>query len=99
MPDPPDWLSSNHAVEEWHRLAPALHGVGLLTEVGTAVLGHLCAIHGRLVQLWIAGETPTASLLGQYRGLVNDFGMLPVSQEKVTPMTDDIKKSKFEKFR
>jgi phage terminase small subunit len=99
VPDPPDWLPSNHAVEEWHRLAPALHGVRLLTKGGTAVLGRLCAIHGRLVQLRIAGETPTASLLRQYRGLVNDFGMTPVSQEKVTPMTDDIKKSKFEKFR
>src|ERR1700682_3271910 len=65
----PDWLPNAHAVKEWGRLAQMLVANALLTEGGLSVLGHLCALHGKLVQLWAAGETPTAALLAQYRNL------------------------------
>lgn len=72
VPLAPDWLPNAHAVKEWDRLAPILHRVGLLTEAGLSALGTLCALHGKLVQLWAAGEAPTGHMLAQYRNLVND---------------------------
>lgn len=82
-PVPPDWLPNNHAVKEWERLAPLLQANGLLTEAGLSAFGHLCATHGKIVQLHAAGEAPNASLLSTLRNLLNDFGLTPVAQGKV----------------
>ena len=83
IPDPPNWLPNVHAVNEFKRLAPILFNTGLLTEAGEMALGHMCALHGKLVQLWSAGEAPTGHMMAQYRALVNDFGLTPVAQGKV----------------
>lgn len=99
VPDAPDWLPNAHAVKEWDRLAPILHGVGLLTEAGLSALGMLCALHGKLVQLWAAGESPTGHMLAQYRALVNDFGLTPVAQGRVKGGSDKGKGNKFDKFK
>lgn len=82
-PPAPDWLPNAHAVKEWNHLAPMLVANGLLTQGGLAALGTLCALTGRLIQLWTAGELPTGHLLAQYRNLTNDFGLTPVAQGKV----------------
>jgi hypothetical protein len=82
-PPAPDWLPNCHAVNEWTRLAPILAAVGLLTEGGLSALGVLCALHGKIVQLYAAGESPTGHMLAQYRALVNDFGLTPVAQGRV----------------
>lgn len=84
-PPPPDWLPNAHAVKEWDRLTTILAANRLLTEAGLSALGMLCAIYGKLVQLWSAGESPSGHLLAQYRNLSNDFGMTPVAWEKVGP--------------
>lgn len=86
--DAPDWLPNAHAVKEWNRLAPILTKARLLTDGGLSALGILCALHGKLVQLWTAGEAPTGALLAAYRGLTNDFGLTPVAQGKVRPSGD-----------
>jgi len=86
VPQPPDWLPNSHAVVEWNRLAPILVANRLLTEGGISPLGNLCALHGKMVQLWSAGEAPVASMVAQYRNLINDFGLTPVSQGKVKPV-------------
>lgn len=83
VPSAPDWLPNAHAVKEWERLAPILTANKLLTEAGTAALAHLCALHGKIVQLYAAGESPVASMISQYRNLINDFGLTPVAQGKV----------------
>lgn len=88
VPDAPDWLPNAHAVKEWNRLAPVLVANKLLTEGGLSPLGNLCALHGKMVQLWAAGEAPVASMMAQYRNLVNDFGLTPVAQGKVKPVAD-----------
>lgn len=59
----------------------------ILTEGGLSALGILCALHGKLVQLWTAGESPTGAMLAAYRSLTNDFGLTPVAQGKVTATT------------
>ena len=67
IPDPPDWLPNAHAVKEWQRLAPILTANKLLTEAGLSALGQLCALHGKVVQLYAAGEAPVASMVAQLR--------------------------------
>lgn len=95
VPEPPDWLPNAHAVKEWKRLAPILVANKLLTEVGMSPLGNLCALHGKMVQLWAAGEAPVASMVAQYRNLINDFGMTPVSQGKVKAVGEEPAGNKF----
>lgn len=83
VPPAPDWLPNMHAVKEWDRLAGILTANKLLTDGGLSALGMLCSLHGKLVQLWAAGEAPTGHMLAQYRNLINDFGLTPVAQGKV----------------
>jgi phage terminase small subunit len=84
-PSPPDWLPNMHAVKEWHRLVPILRSSRLLTEAGLSALAHLCALQGRTIQLYFAGETPAASTIAQVRAWLSDFGLTPASREKVLP--------------
>ena len=91
IPDPPDWLPNAHAVKEWERLAPILTANKLLTEAGLSALGQLCELHGKVVQLYAAGEAPVASMVAQLRGLMNDFGLTPVAQGKVKAGGDETK--------
>ena len=97
VPQAPDWLPNAHAVKEWERLAPILHAVALLTEAGTSTLAHLCALHGKIVQLYAAGESPNASMVAQYRAISNDFGLTPVAQGKVRPSGEKPKDNPFTK--
>jgi len=94
-PKAPDWLPNAHAIKEWDRLAPILVANKLLTEAGLSALGMLCALHGKLVQLWSAGEAPVASMVAQYRNLINDFGLTPVAQGKVKPVGEEPAGNKF----
>ena len=87
VPDAPDWLPNAHAIKEWNRLAPILVANKLLAEAGLAALAHLCALHGSIVQLYAAGLSPAASLVSQYRNLLNDFGIPPAAQGKVKAVT------------
>lgn len=99
VPEPPDWLPNAHAIKEWRRLTPILHANKLLTEAGLSALGQLCALHGKVVQLYAAGEAPVASMVAQLRALMNDFGLTPVAQGKVKPNgSTEAPKSKFSGF-
>lgn len=95
VPAPPDWLPNAHALKEWHRLAPILVANKLLTEAGLSAFGMLCSLHGKLVQLFAAGEAPVASMVAQYRNLINDFGLTPVAQGKVKPIGEEPAANKF----
>src|SRR5690554_2417013 len=95
IPDPPEWLPNKHAEAEWKRLSAILHANGLLTKAGLGPLGMLCALHGKLVQLWMAGETPTGHMMAQYRALVGEFGLTPVAQGRVKPSERKAQGNKF----
>lgn len=95
-PSAPDWLPNAHAVNEWNRLVPILMANKLLTEAGLSPLAQMCALHGKILQLYAAGEAPTASLIGTLRNLQNDFGLTPVAQGKVRAGGNDgLKKNPF----
>jgi hypothetical protein len=83
VPPAPDWLPNVHAVREWNRLVPLLIANRVLTEPAISALAMLCALHGKIIQLWMAGQSPTGFLLSQYRALLGDFGLTPATQGKV----------------
>jgi phage terminase small subunit len=93
-PSPPDWLNA-HAQKEWHRLVPILLSNKILTEASLGSLAQMCALFGKVVQLYAAGEAPTASMLGTLRNLSNDFGLTPVAQGKVKFIAEDQPANKF----
>lgn len=95
LPSPPDWLPNAFAVREWDRLGPILLNCGLLTEAGLTTFAHLCALHGRIVQLWTAGMAPTGYLYSQYLKLCDGFGMTPVAAQKVGGGGEKSKGNKF----
>lgn len=95
LPPPPDWLPNAHAMREWERLGPVLLRAKLLTFAGTQAFGHLCALHGKIVQLYAAGESPNAAYIAQLRSLFNDFGLTPVAQGKVRPIGQEKPQSRF----
>jgi P27 family predicted phage terminase small subunit len=51
LPDPPDWLDPV-ALQEWHRIAPQLFKLGVLTELDTALLSMYCVVFSR----WVRAE-------------------------------------------
>jgi phage terminase small subunit len=95
VPAAPNWLPNAHAVNEWNRLAKILTANKLLTEGGLSALAMLCAMHGKIVQLYAAGEAPTASMAGTLQSMINDFGLTPVAQGKVRPVGEKEKGNKF----
>ena len=98
-PAAPDWLPNCHAVREWDRLAAMLTSNRVLTELDLGTLGHLCAVHGKLVQLWAAGETPTGHLIAQYNSLAGAFGLTPVMRAKVPTPNKPREENPFLAFR
>lgn len=95
LPTAPDWMPNAHAVKEWDRLAKILIANKLLTEADLATLGHMCALHGKIVQLYAAGEAPTASMAGTLRVMQSDFGLSPVARGKVSAGGEEKKGNKF----
>lgn len=98
IPQAPLWMPNAHAVNEWNRLAPILHANELLTESCLQSLGVLCAVYGGIVQAYAAGFAPTASQLGQYRALAGDFGLTPLSRDKMRKPEPKQSDNKFGKF-
>jgi phage terminase small subunit len=98
VPTPPDWLPNAHAVAEWKRLAPILVVNKMLAEADLSAFAHLCAVHGKLVQLWSAGEAPTGHLLNQYNSLASAFGISPAWRAKVKPIGAKNESNKFSKI-
>ncbi|MGJ8620675.1 MAG: P27 family phage terminase small subunit [Methylophilaceae bacterium] len=86
-PEPPDWIVDKNAKKEWNRLVPILIANGLLTEGGLSALAIMCGMHGKIVGLFEIGATPTGFMIAQYRALMNDFGLTPSSQSKVTSIS------------
>ena len=99
VPPPPDWLPNAHAVNEWKRLAPILVANKLLAEADLSAFAHMCAVHGKMVQLWTAGETPTGHMVSQYNALAAAFGLSPAWRGKVKIGADKDAGNKFSKFK
>lgn len=100
MPPPPDWLPNAFAVKEWNRVTKILFAARLLTPGNLQSLGVLCACYGCIVQQYAAGLAPKASELAQYRGLVAEFGLTPVSNSRIrsSGAQQEEKENRFSRF-
>ena len=99
VPKPVDWLPNAHAVKEWERLAPILVANKILSEADLSAFGHMCALHGKMVQLWAAGEAPTGHMVAQYNALAGAFGLSPAWRSKVKPSGNKDEGNKFSAFK
>lgn len=93
VPKAPNWLPNVHAQKEWQRLAPILVANRILNEANLGGFSQLCSLHGKLVQLWAAGEPPSGHLISQYRQLLNDYGLTPVSSSRVAAIKSESEKA------
>lgn len=81
-PVPPEWLPNAFAIREWNRLCKILISAKLLAEADLSTLGHLCAHHGKILQKYTAGTSPTASEINALRAMQADFGLSPVTRAR-----------------
>lgn len=93
----PIYLSAN-ALDEWRRVAPELHRLGLLTSVDISALGAYCMAYAR----WLEAEkdvsengirfgdkknpacTVVDTSLKQMRAYANEFGLTPAARPKLS---------------
>lgn len=84
-PPAPYWLVNAYALQEWDRLTPLLHKLGLLTHVSLTPLAVMCMAFGDIATAAAKGEPVMPSAIAAYRTLVADFGLTPVAATKVKP--------------
>jgi phage terminase small subunit len=89
LPKAPDWLPNVHAVKEWDKLVRILHSSGVLTEACLSPLEMMCALRGKMVQLYHAGEAPSASLHNSLQAMQASFGLPPAAYGKIKPSNGD----------
>ncbi len=85
LPAPPGWLTSLEGVKEFRRLAAILANNRLLTGGNLELLSHYAALHGRLIELWASGKTPTAALLNVLRGYAGSLGLTSMKLPAAVP--------------
>lgn len=96
LPSAPDWLPNVHAVKEWDKLVRILHASNVLTEACLSPLEMMCALRGKIVQIYNAGEMPSASLINALNAMQAGFGLPPSAYSKVKPSSGE--KDKQNKF-
>ncbi len=96
VPEPPSYVAQFPAgVNLWEEVAPVLFAQRVLSEPDVHALGHLCRLHGEIVDGYERRLSPTASMLSQLRMLFAEFGMTPASRSRVASGKDPGKGNKF----
>jgi hypothetical protein len=86
LPSPPIWLRRiPHGLREWKRIGPILIANRLLSEGSLSTFATLCALHGRNIEKFQRGDTPSGAHLSQYRALAASFGLLAMNLSTPTP--------------
>lgn len=81
----PSWLNDGPATDEWNRLLPMLEDTGVMTEADISALAHLCNLHGKIVKVWMADDTPSAAHLARFAAMQGRFGLTPADRGNVRP--------------
>ena len=97
--EPPDWLTSPEAVDEWRRIVAVLLPGHVLSQGDMTPLGHLCNMHAAVVAQWGTGAPPAPPVLGQLRLMYGEFGLTPASRTKAATVPEDAKGNAFAKLR
>lgn len=95
-PDAPEWVNDDGR-DLWSEMAPALYRQRVLTEADLYALGHLCQLHGEIVDGYKRRIQPTAAQLSQLRMYFAEFGMTPSSRTRIGKTADGEKENPFKK--
>lgn len=82
-PAPPSYLRLKASKDLWNEVAPILFAQRILTIADTHALGHLCQLHGEVLDCYKRKVPVSASALTQLRQYFSEFGMTPASRSKV----------------
>jgi len=83
VPAMPSWVTYPGGIELWNRIAPILHEQNVLTLVDVSFLGHLCQVHGEILDSYARGESVPAHKLAQLRLMSSEFGLTPVGRTRL----------------
>jgi phage terminase small subunit len=84
VPDPPEWLTNSDACALWSETAGVLFAQKVLATADVHALGHLCQLHGEVVDGYRRRIQPTAATLSQLRMYFAEFGLTPSSRTRVS---------------
>lgn len=86
LPPPPYWLSEGVATQEYERLGELLIPRKMLTSTNIMSFCVYCSLHAAIVVNLTVNQLPPASVIAQYRGLLQDFGLTPLAMMKFPQM-------------
>lgn len=95
IPDAPAWLKSPDGKKLWLELAAPLFAQRVLSDVDVHALGHLCQLHGQIVDGYRRQVSPTAAELSQLRMYFSEFGATPSSRTRIGTTGNDKKGNRF----
>jgi len=84
----PYWLNDGPATEEWQRLLPLLESTRVMSEADVSALANLCNLQGKVIETWLAGDTPSAAQLSRLNAMQGRFGLTPADRGNVRPLGD-----------
>lgn len=86
LPPPPYWMLEGLATQEYERLGNLLVPKKMITQENITSFQVYCSVFAAIVTHLTANQLPPASVLGQYRGLLQEFGLTPLSMMKFPQM-------------
>ena len=95
IPEPPAWLENEDAKKLWFELAGPLFAQRVLSDVDIHALGHLCQMHGRIVDDYRRRVVPSAADLSQLRMYFSEFGATPSSRTRIGTTGNAKKENRF----
>ena len=82
IPEPPAYLNAA-GKRLWEEMTPHLFAQRILTIADLYMLGHLCQLHGAIVDQYERRIEPTAADRSQLRMYFGEFGMSPSSRTRI----------------
>jgi hypothetical protein len=83
LPPAPDTLPNDIARQEWVKVGTLLLSRGLLDETRITPFTIYCALTGKIMQKFQAGDVPAAHLIAQHKSLGKELGIIG-GGEKIT---------------
>ena len=95
-PNAPDWLSGR-ALNNFNEYCDLLIPLGLVTENDIKSLAMFSWLESKMIKLILAEETPSMSMMSQYKSFLGEWGLTALSREKMRGSTETKTANKFAK--
>ena len=91
-PQRPGWLRNPEAIREWKRLTKFMMTHQLLNSGNVLTVAHYCALHAKIVAMWLDDTPPIAALLATHRSMAFSLGLLSLA---MPPLRDEKPANRF----